>query len=154
MSGQENRRTIFLIEEDDDTRPILRQNLKNDGYRVLLAIDEEDALDRVEGNGAQADLVLINLIGKSLEAVLDAGRRIRTRAKYNGHTPLVVIAEKYGADLEGTDVNVGSNDWITYLEDHDQLKNLLASLLENLPKKKNNLETFSPNQVQPARSKN
>jgi hypothetical protein len=39
------------------------------------------------------------------------------------------MAEKYGADLEGTDVNVESNDWITYLEDHDQLKNLLARLI-------------------------
>lgn len=145
MSGQENRRTIFLIEEDDDTRPILRQNLQNDGYRVLLAIDEEDALDRVDGNGARADLVLINLIGKSSEEALNIGRRIRAHAKYDGHTPLVVMADKYGAELEGTDVNAGSNDWITYLEDHDQLKNLLARLLENSPKKKNNLETLPAN---------
>lgn len=146
MSGQENRRTIFLIEEDDDTRPILRKNLKNDGYRVLLALDEEDALERVNGYGANADLVLINLVGKSLEAVLAAGRRIRAHAKYDGHTPLVVMAEKYGADLEGTDVHVGANDWITYLEDHDQLKNLLTRLLENSPKK-TNLETLSTTEI-------
>ena len=132
MSGQENRRTIFLVEEDDDTRPILKQNLQTDGYRVLLALDEEDALERVNGNGAHADLVLVNLVDKSLEEALAAGRRIRTHAKYDGYTPLVVMAEKYGADLEGTDVNVGSNDWITYLEDHEQLKNLLARLLPNL----------------------
>ena len=137
MSGQDNRRTIFLVEEDDDTRPILKHNLQTDGYRVLLALDEEDALERVSGNGAPADLVLVNLVDKSLEEVLAAGRRIRTQAKYAGHTPLVVMADKYGADLEGTDVNVGSNDWITYLEDHEQLKNLLAKLLKNSPKKKN-----------------
>lgn len=131
MSEQENRRTIFLVEEDDDTRPILKHNLQTDGYRVLLALDEEDALERVSGHGAYADLVLINLVGKSLEAALAVGRRIRAQAKYDGHTPLVVMAEKYGVDLEGTDVNVGSNDWIIYLEDHDQLKNLLARLLPN-----------------------
>jgi hypothetical protein len=39
------------------------------------------------------------------------------------------MAEKYGKDLEGTDVNVSGNDWITYPEDHDQLRNLLARLL-------------------------
>ncbi|HEX8127845.1 MAG TPA: hypothetical protein VF527_02005 [Pyrinomonadaceae bacterium] len=55
------------------------------------------------------------------------GREIREQAG-DGHTPLVVLAERYGADLEGTDVNVGGNDWITYLEDHEQLKNLLARL--------------------------
>jgi DNA-binding response OmpR family regulator len=131
MNSEENRRTIFLVEEDDDTRPILKHNLQTDGYRVLVALNEEDALERVNGNGAYADLVLVNLVGKSTEEVLAAGRRIRTHAKYDGHTPLVVMAEKYGADVEGTDVNVGSNDWVTYLEDHDQLKNLLARLLPN-----------------------
>ncbi len=38
--------TIFLVEEDNDGRPALRENLKNNGYNVTLAIDEEDALDR------------------------------------------------------------------------------------------------------------
>jgi CheY-like chemotaxis protein len=131
MSEGENRRTILLVEEDDETRPVLRANLQTDGYRLLLALDEEDALDRVDGGGggAQADLVLINLVGVAPEAALAAGRRIRAHAKYDGRTPLVVMAEKYGKDLEGTDVNVSGNDWITYLEDHDQLRNLLARLL-------------------------
>ena len=129
MSEGENRRTILLVEEDDETRPLLKANLQADGYRVLLALDEEDAFERVGGGGVGADLVLINLVGKAPEAALAAGRRIRAHAKYDGHTPLVVMAEKYGKDLEGTDVNVCVNDWITYPEDHDQLRNLLARLL-------------------------
>jgi hypothetical protein len=48
---------------------------------------------------------------------------------YNGVTPLVVMAETYGQDLEGTDVNVSGNDWITYLEDGEQLRRLLPRLL-------------------------
>ena len=129
MSEGENRRTILLIEEDDETRSLLKKNLQNDGYHLLLALDEEDAFDRVGGGGAEADLVLINLVGKAPEAGLAAGRKIRAHAKYDGHTPLVVMAEKYGKELEGTDVNVSGNDWITYPEDHDQLRNLLARLL-------------------------
>ncbi|HEV2882758.1 MAG TPA: response regulator [Pyrinomonadaceae bacterium] len=129
MSGGENRRTILLVEEDDETRRILKVSLQIDGYRVLPALNEEDALDRVAGRGAQADLVLVNLVGKTPEDGLAAGRRIRAHAKYDGHTPLVVIAEKYGKELEGTNVNVSGNDWITYPEDHDQLRNLLARLL-------------------------
>ncbi|MDX6272247.1 MAG: hypothetical protein QOD28_3470 [Acidobacteriota bacterium] len=129
MSERENRRTILLVEEDDETRPVLKANLQTYGYRLLLALDEEDALDRVGSGGAQADLVLLNLVGKAPEAVLDAGRRIRAHAKYDGRTPLVVLAEKYGKDLEGTDVNVSGNDWIIYPEDHLQLRNLLARLL-------------------------
>ena len=129
MSREENPRTILLVEEDDETRPVLKANLQTDGYRLLLALDEEDAFDRVGGGGAEADLVLINLVGEAPEVALAAGRRIRARAKHDGRTPLVVMAEKYGKELEGTDVNVSGNDWITYPEDHDQLRNLLARLL-------------------------
>jgi CheY-like chemotaxis protein len=129
MNEGQNRRTILLVEEDDETRRVLKANLQTDGYRVLLALDEEDAFDRVGGGGVPADLVLINLVGKAPEVTLAVGRRIRAHAKYDGRTPLVVIAEKYGRDVEGTDVNVGGNDWITYPEDHKQLRNLLARLL-------------------------
>jgi hypothetical protein len=74
-------------------------------------------------------LVLINLVGKSVEDTLQTGRRIREHARFNGQTPLVVMAEIYGKDVEGTDVNVGGNDWIFYLgEDLDQLQNLLRRL--------------------------
>lgn len=130
MNNQDGERgTIFLVEEDEDVRPNLRRNLRKYGYRVLLAVDEEDALDRVGDGVVPADLVLLDLIGKSTDEVLQIGRRIREHAKYDGHTPLVMLAEKYGADVEGTDVNIGGNDWITYLEDHEQLKQLLARLL-------------------------
>lgn len=121
--------TVFLVEEDDDARPIIKRNLQTYGYRVIVALDEEDALERAGGGNVPADLVLIDLVGRPPEAVLEAGRRIREGAKYDGRTPLVVLAEKYGADVEGTDVNVGGNDWITYLEEPCQLKNLLARLV-------------------------
>lgn len=130
MSAEDGyQATILLVEEDDETRPLLRENLRRYGYRVIVAVDEEDALERVGDGHVQADLVLINLVGKSLEEGLKSARRIRQHAKYDGHTPLVVMAEKYGEDLEGTDANVSGNDWITYLEDADQLWNLLARLL-------------------------
>lgn len=124
-----SRPTIFLVEEDDDARPVLRQNLANYGYRVMLTVDEENALERVgDGGVTRADLFLVNLVGRMPEEVLRIGRRIREHGKYDGNTPLVVMAEKYGADLEGTDARVGDNDWVTYLGEPDQLKNLLRRL--------------------------
>jgi CheY-like chemotaxis protein len=128
----EQQLTVFVVEADDDTRPVLRSNLQRYGYRVVVALDEDDALDRVTG-GLEADLILVDVVRMSLENALEIGRRIRTHAKRNGHTPLVVMAEKYGADVEGTDVNISGNDWITYLEDPGQLKNLLATLTHKLP---------------------
>jgi CheY-like chemotaxis protein len=121
--------TIFLIEEDDETRIVLKQSLTRSGYRLSVATDEEDALDRVSNGRMSADLILINVVGKSVQEHLQMGRHIREKAQLDGHTALVVMAEKYGKDLEGTDENVGGNDWVFYLgEDPDQLQNLLRRL--------------------------
>jgi DNA-binding response OmpR family regulator len=124
-----NRPLIFLVEEDNDTRPLLKNNLTRHGYRVSLALDAEDAVQRLSGGRIAADLILIDLVGKPAGEVLRVGRGMRVEAGYDDRTPLVVMAEQYGADAEGTDANVGGNDWITYLADHEQLKNLLARLI-------------------------
>ena len=130
MEANGSGRTIFLIEEDDETRALLVRNLRSYGYRVIAALDGEEALDRAGGGGTQADLILVDLVGKSLEDGLSLGRRVRERARYDGHTPLVVMPEKYGKDVEGTEVNVEGNDWVFYLgEEPGQLRNLLARLL-------------------------
>jgi DNA-binding response OmpR family regulator len=121
--------TIFLVENDEETRRPLVRNLRTNGYRVIVAVDEEDALERAGGGGIQADLVLINLVGKTAEEVLAVGRRVRQHAKYDGHTPFVVMPEKYDKELEDTEVNVEGNDWVFYLgEEPDRLRDLLARL--------------------------
>lgn len=128
-TGQGKQPTIFLIEEDDDTRAVLKKSLTTYGYRLSVATDEEDALDRVSNGLRGIDLILINVVGKSVEDTLQMGRGIREQAQLDGDTPLVVMAEKYGKDLEGTDENVGGNDWIFYLGDEaEQLQNLLRRL--------------------------
>ena len=130
---RDNRPTIFLIEEDDETRRPLVSNLRSYGYHVIVAVDEEDALERVGGGNVAADLMLVNLVLTTVEQALRAGRRVREHAKYDGHTPLVVMPEKYGKDVEGTNVNVGGNDWVLYLgEEPGQLQDLLASLLKSV----------------------
>ena len=130
MSNEQGKQpTIFLIEEDDETRGPLVESLRRGGYRVIVAMDEEDALERVGGGHVHADLVLVNLVGKPLDEVLRIGRGVRSHAKYDGHTPLVVMPEEYSKDVEGTDVNVEGNDWVHYLgEEPGQLKRLLARL--------------------------
>ena len=125
--------TIFLLEEDDETRGVLVANLRRDGYHVIVALDEEDALERVGDGHVRADLILVNLVGKPLGEALRIGRGVRAHAKYDSRTPLVVMPEKYSKDVEGTDVNVEGNDWVHYLgEEPAQLKNLLARLIETV----------------------
>jgi DNA-binding response OmpR family regulator len=86
--------TIFLIEEDDNARPVFKKHLRRQGYRVLVAADFEDALIWLETTHVPADLVVINLVRKTPEEALEIGRKLREHAKYDGQTPLVVMPEK------------------------------------------------------------
>lgn len=129
-SNKDTRPTVLFIGEDDDNHPLLKNNLRSQGYRVLMSFCVLDAEEWMVGGYVHADLVLLDLVGQTTDESLVAGRGVRDHAKYNGHTPLVVMAEKYGKDVEGTDVNVGANDWVFYLgEEPGQLRKLLARLL-------------------------
>ncbi len=124
------RPTILVVEEDNNARHALTKNLRQLGYRLLVAADVEDALEWVSGSAyIHADLVLIDLIGKSPEEALRVGQRLRAQAKYDTPTPLVIMPEKVAKDVEGTNENVSANDWICYYEDADQVQRLLVLLL-------------------------
>jgi DNA-binding response OmpR family regulator len=120
--------TILLIELDDDTRPILKQNLRNWGYCPIVALEEEDALALARGVRDRPDLILLNQVMLSIDEFVYMGRRIRQGAELPSSTPIVVMAERYGEDMEGKDVKVGESEYVTYLEDGEQLMNLLYRL--------------------------
>lgn len=127
--SKDARPTILYIGEDLNAHPLLKRSLRVQGYRVLAAYSFEDAADWMAGGYVHADLVLLDLVRRTTEEALAAGRRVRRHAKYDGDTPLVVMAEMYGPDVEGTVVNVEGNDWVFYLgEEPDQLNNLLRRL--------------------------
>jgi DNA-binding response OmpR family regulator len=129
MSETQNLAPIILmVEPDDDVRPLLRTNLHRQGYRVIVTLDEEDAIARARGDGDRPDLILINQYRLPLDKVINIGRRIRQDAELPSITPIVIIAERYGEDMEGKDVKVGESDYVTYLEDGEQLMNLLRRL--------------------------
>ncbi len=128
-SPVDTRPTIFFVEEDDDARPGFRKSLRKLGYRVLIAADLEDALEWISSTRVPADLVMVNLLRKSPEEALEVGRELRKHAKYDGHTPLIVLPERVPAELEGRDENVDGNDWVCYYEDGEQVRRLVSRLV-------------------------
>jgi CheY-like chemotaxis protein len=120
--------TILLVEEDDEVRPVLSQNLRNQGYHVVVALNEADAIERTKGGSFCPDLILLNQVGRSIQEYAVMGQRICKSTGIGNHTPIIVMAEQYGADMEGKDVQVDDTEYVTYLEDGQQLMNLLHRL--------------------------
>lgn len=65
--NQETPPTILLIEQDDETRPLLKYNLNSQGYRVILVLEEEDVIERVRDGRSCPDLILLNQVDSSPE---------------------------------------------------------------------------------------
>ncbi len=125
----DDARVILYVEDCNDTRSAMKRFLNKNGYRVIFENSEQDALERASFGRINADLILIDM-GWPPTDVLEAGRRIREASVENEDTPVLVLAYKYGTDMEGRDINVSNNDWVTYLEDGAQLERLLTSLLK------------------------
>jgi CheY-like chemotaxis protein len=120
--------TILMLELDDDTRPLLKQNLRGWGYCVVVALEEKDAIALARGVRAQPNLILLNQVKLAIDEFIHMGQRIREGAGLPISTPIVVTAERYGEDMEGRDVKVGEREYVAYLEDGQQLMNLLYRL--------------------------
>ncbi len=120
--------TILLIEHDDETRPLLMYNLRSQGFRAIVVLEEEDAIERMSGKNTCPDVILLNQVKLSIDEFINMGRRIRRAAGKPCRTPIVVMAERFGVDMEGLDVLVGESEYVTYPEDAQQLMNLLHRL--------------------------
>ncbi len=129
MSEKQNRSpTILLLEQDDETRPLLMYNLRSQGFRAIVVLEEEDAIERMSGKNACPDVILLNQVKLSIDEFINMGRRIQRAAGELCCPPIVVMAERFGVDMEGLDVLVGESEYVTYPEDAQQLMNLLHRL--------------------------
>ena len=117
------------MESDNNVRSLLKQNLQNWGYHVTMAFDEADAIQRTQEEGKCFDLILLDQNGQSIEELMAIGEQMRQGADFDSRISIVMMAEKYGADFEGKNIQVGNNEYVTYLEDGEQLKRLLHQLI-------------------------
>jgi DNA-binding response OmpR family regulator len=129
MSDDPTLPALLVVESDDAVRSTLVQNLRRWGYRVIVSLDIKDASERVREGALKVDVILINQVGLSLDELIISGRAIRQQSAGSSTDAFIVLlAEEYGVDLEGQDVQVGDREYITYLEDGEQLMNLLHRL--------------------------
>jgi len=115
---------ILVVEDVRETRDGIEKLLQADSYRVALAENERDAIDKVSRN--DPDLILVSLAGSSDEVVLSA-RRIRECAAGGDKIPVIVFSSETLA--EGEEVAIDRSVYVTRPDNFNQLRSLLARLL-------------------------
>jgi len=115
---------ILVVEDVHETRDGIEKLLKVDGYRVVLARDELDGIERAQRQ--RPDLILVSLAGLPGE-VLGSGRRIRESAAAGDDVPVVIFC--FDDIPEGAEVAIGKNVHIAQPDNFNQLRRLLSQLL-------------------------
>ena len=130
MDKKNNMDLIILVVEDvQETREGIEKLLLVDGYRIALARDEQDGIESARRQ--RPDLILVSLAGLPGE-VIGSARRIRQKAAIGEDVPVVVFCIDEIA--EGDEVAIGENVHVTRPDNFDQLRGLLARLLQRIPK--------------------
>jgi CheY-like chemotaxis protein len=116
---------ILVVEDVHEIRDGMEKLLTADGYRVSLARDEHDALDN--GRLKRPDLILVSLAGSPTDVSMVA-TRIREGIQPGRNVPVVIFCG--GGIGEGDEVAVGHNVHLTRPDNFNQLRSLLARLLD------------------------
>jgi CheY-like chemotaxis protein len=119
---------ILVVEDVPETRDGIEKLLKVDGYRVVLARDEPDGIRMIQQQ--RPDLILVSLAGTPSE-VLISGRRIRESAAAGEEMPIVVFC--FDEIAAGAEVAIGKNVHMAHPDNFNQLRGLLARLLQKAP---------------------
>jgi len=125
ITGENESQPIILVVEDvHETRDGIETLLMADRYRVAVARDEADAIERAQR--AKPDLILVGLAGSPRE-VISRALNIRQCAEVGEGVPVVVFCID-GID-EGDEVAIGKNVHLTRPDNFNQLRSLIARLL-------------------------
>ena len=119
---------ILVVEDVQETREGIERLLVDD-YRVALARDEQDGIESAQRQ--RPDLILVSLAGLPREVILSA-RRIRESAAIGEDVPVVIFCIDEIA--QGDEIAIGENVHLTRPDNFNQLRTLLARLLNRIPK--------------------
>jgi CheY-like chemotaxis protein len=120
-----NRPTVLVVEDHDDTRFMLKVILEREGYAVLEA---EDGLEAVETAAhEQPGLILIDGSLPGLDGI-SATRRMRQQESLR-EVPIVALSGHAGLEYEARALAAGCNAYLTKPFEYSQLRDTLNQFL-------------------------
>jgi CheY-like chemotaxis protein len=125
MSTGESVARILVVDDVEEVLDALEKLLESDGYSVDAARTEDRALECAQRN--PPDLILLNL-GDPPDELVATARRLKARARLADDVPVVLFCIESVA--EGAEVDLGNSMYATRPDNFNQLRALIARLLE------------------------
>ncbi len=124
---REDKGTILVADDEEIVRSTVRMMLRREGFKVLLAEDGVQCLERYEKHRSDICLVLLDLSMPRM----DGEQTLRELKKINPDVPVLLASGYNEQDLSQLYTAAGSADFI---QKPFQIKQLIAKLYETLHK--------------------
>lgn len=117
--------TILLVEDDEDTRYIMRLELEQRGYRVIEAKNGEEGVELAQLESA--DIILMDLSLPGIDG-LEATKQIRNDGGLR-RVPVVAVTAHQETDFRLGAKESGFDAYVTKPIDFDWLSELMSGLI-------------------------
>ena len=125
MKKQTKSPTVLLVEDTEDNRFMMRRLLEMTGYRVIEAMNGEEAVKLAKAETPQ--LILMDLSLPVIDG-LAATRLIRKIPDFEA-TPIIAVSAHDTSDFQSEAIQAGCNRYITKPIDFNELEALITELL-------------------------
>jgi two-component system, cell cycle response regulator DivK len=118
--------TVLLVEDTEDNRFMMRRLLEMAGYRVIEAMNGEEAVTLAKAESPQ--LILMDLSLPVIDG-LAATRLIRKLPKFKS-IPIIAVSAHDTSDFQAEAIDAGCNSYVTKPIDFNELEELIGQLLD------------------------
>src|SRR5881296_3819157 len=99
---------VFVVDDDAAVRESLGRALRLEGYDVELASDGSEALERLQGNGDDPDLVVLDVLMPNVDG-LEVCRRLR---RTGNRTPILMLTARDEVEARVAGLDAGADDYV------------------------------------------
>ena len=125
MEERDNTLTVLLVEDTEDNRFMMRRLLEMTGYRVVEAMNGEEAVKLAKAESPQ--LILMDLSLPVIDGL--AATRLIRKLPACQLTPIIAVSAHDTSDFQSEAIQAGCNSYITKPIDFNELEELIAQLL-------------------------
>lgn len=127
MTEQDRPLTVLLVEDTEDNRFMLRRLLEMTGYRVVEAMNGEEAVKLAELETPQ--LILMDLSLPVIDGL--AATRLIRKLPQMASTPIIAVSAHDTSDFQSEAIKAGCNSYVTKPIDFSELEALIGQLVKS-----------------------
>ena len=127
MEDQDKPLTVLLVEDTEDNRFMMRRLLELDGYRVVEAMNGDEAVRLAKAECPQ--LILMDLSLPVIDGL--AATRLIRKLPDCERTPIIAVSAHDTADFQSEAIQAGCNCYITKPINFNELEAMIGQLLQH-----------------------